>query len=879
MKQREMERGGVEPEEAAFAARRALGSLALARDRARDVWQPHALQGIGADVRLAARTLRSTPIVSIVAVLSLALGIGANTAIFSLVNSLLLRTLPVREPDRLVFIADSAARGMVYWSYPVWEQIRQRTELFESAGGWTPTRFNLAASGETEFVDGVWASGSYLDTLGVRATLGRVLSTEDDRPGGGAGGPVMVISYGFWQSRFGGTPDVIGRQLRLNGVPVSIVGVTPPDFFGADVGRRFGVMLPVGDEPLVNGPDSMLNGRAINLTIVGRLKPGQTRESATAALRAAQPAIRELTAPRGASASNGDPYLRDYLKSPFTLVPAATGHSIFRGRYVRPLVMILSAAGLVLLVACANVANLLLARAAARRHELSVRVALGASRWRLVRSLAAESVALAGMAAGLGMLIASWGSRLLVRQLSTQAGPVFLDLSLDWRLLAFAIAVAIATLLLFGIAPAIRASSVAPMEALKEHGRGTAGEARIGLAGGLVVAQVALSVVLVVAGGLFVQTFVSLVRRDPGFARDDVLLVLIDSRRAGVEPAQRIAVYGRVRDAVRAVPGVADAALSDLTPVNNIVFDPPVDVSGSGPLSPSERAVWGNVISRGWFSTFRIPLVAGRDLTEDDRVGAPPVAVVNQAFARKFLKGASPLDHTITLPAPMTEPSRNLPLRIVGVVADAVYVSLRESPQATMYLALEQHDEPFFVRALASVSLNVRSNSGSPARLTKSVVAAITSVNPQLAVTVRPLADQVNDSLARERVIAMLASFFGVLALMLAGLGLYGVTAYAVSRRRTEIGIRIALGAAPAGVIRLVLSRVAWLVGSGAVVGALVSLSASKLVVSLLYGVEPRDPATLLGAVVTLATVGAFAGWLPAWRASRIDPALVLREQ
>jgi putative ABC transport system permease protein len=420
---------------------------------------------------------------------------------------------------------------------------------------------------------------------------------------------------------------------------------------------------------------------------------------------------------------------------------------------------------------------------------------------------------------------------------------------------------------------------VAPMEALKAHGRGTAGEARIGLAGGLVVAQVALSVVLVVAGGVFVRTFASLVTRDPGFARNDVLLVLIESRRAGVDPAQRIAVYGRVREAVRAVPGVADAALSSLTPVSNIVFDPPIDVSGSGLLSRRERVVWGNVISPGWFNTFRIPLVAGRDLTQDDRVGAPAVAVVNQAFARKFLKGASPLGHTITLPAVMTEPSRNVPLRIVGVVADAVYASLRESPRATMYLPLERHDEPFFLRGLGSVSLNVRSKSGSPARLTKSVVAAIASVNPSLAVTVRPLADQVNDSLARERVLAMVAGFFGALALLLAGLGLYGVTAYAVSRRRTEIGIRMALGAAPARVLRLVLSRVAVLVGFGAVVGALVSLSASRLVVSLLYGVEPRDPATLIGAVITLATVGAFAGWLPAWRASRIDPALVLREQ
>jgi hypothetical protein len=289
--------------------------------------------------------------------------------------------------------------------------------------------------------------------------------------------------------------------------------------------------------------------------------------------------------------------------------------------------------------------------------------------------------------------------------------------------------------------------------------------------------------------------------------------------------------------------------------------------------------VFGNVISPGWFTTVGIPLVAGRDLTPDDRIGTSPVAVVNQAFARTFLNGASPIDHTITLPTLLTEPMSNRPLRIVGVVADAVYLSLRETPRATIHLPLDQHDEPYFVRALRAVSLNLRSDGGSAAALTKSVVAAIARVNPELAVTVRPLADQVNDSLARERVLAMLAGFFGVLGLLLAGLGLYGVTADAVTRRRTEIGVRIALGAPLMSVISLVLSRVAALVGSGAIIGALVSLVASRLVGSVLYGVEPRDPATLVGALVMLATVGAFAGWLPAWRASRIDPALVLREQ
>jgi len=388
------------------------------------------------------------------------------------------------------------------------------------------------------------------------------------------------------------------------------------------------------------------------------------------------------------------------------------------------------------------------------------------------------------------------------------------------------------------------------------------------------VAQVALSLVLVTMAGLFIQTLSSLVHRDLGFARDELLVILIESQRALDDPRQRVPMYQRVREAVRAVPGVSDAALSNLTPLADLVFDPPIDVSGSGPWSPRERSTYAYLITPGWFSTFGTALVAGRDFDDTDRVGAPLVAIVNQAFARKFLKGASPLDHTITLPAVMYAPAPASGLRIVGLVGDAVYANVRESPQPTMYLALAQHD----MRGRGSVSLNVRATHGSPALLARSVIAAIASVNPRLAVTVHPLTKQIGDSLARERVIAMLAGFFGALALLLAGLGLYGVTSYAVSRRRTEIGIRLALGAAPGGVVRLVLSRVTRLVGAGILVGAAVSLWASKFVATLLYGLEPRDPVTLIVAAVALGTVGAAAGWLPAYRASRIDPADILRD-
>jgi len=524
------------------------------------------------------------------------------------------------------------------------------------------------------------------------------------------------------------------------------------------------------------------------------------------------------------------------------------------------------------------VANLLLARATARRHELSVRVALGASRWRLVRQLLVESAALAIIAAASGVLCASWAGDALVGQLSTQLAPIFLDLSIDWRLLAFAIGLAAAVIVVVGVLPAIRASAVAPLDGLKEHGRGTDPGGRGRFPDALVVAQIALSVVLVVAAGLFAHTLRSLATRDVGFARDRVLLARVDSRQAVRDPLDRIALYERVRTAVHDTPGVEYVAVSSMTPVSNLVMDPPIYVSGGRDLPLAERRVYSNTITADWFRAYGIPLIAGRELTESDRAGSEPVAVVNQAFAARFLDGANPIDHFITLPGVLVQPQPNIPVRIVGVVANAVYVSLREAPQATMYLPIVQHNVAAFVRNLGTVNLNIAANAGPPAVLAKRVAASIERVNPQLTVTFRSLEDQLNDSLGRERVMATLAGFFGAVALVLAAIGLYGVTAYAVARRRLEIGIRMALGAAPAGVVRLVLSRVSMLVAVGVAAGLGISLWASTVVASLLFGLAPRDPLTMMSAVTLLAAIGCFAGWLPAYRASRIDPAEVLRE-
>jgi predicted permease len=820
------------------------------------------------DLRDAFRALKATPIVTVVAILSLALGIGANTAIFSILDTLMLRTLPVREPQQLGLLGVQDTRRNTSWTNPIWEQVRERQALFGGAFAWSGARFNLAQGGPTELVDGMWASGGMFDVLGVPAILGRMFTTADDRRGGGPDGPVAVISYNFWQRRFGGAADTIGRSLTVERVPFIIVGVAPPDFFGVDVGRTFDVAIPIGTEPLIRGKESSLDRRSnwwLNIMI--RARPGQSLEAAEAAMRGITPQIREATMPQDWRPQDK----QDYLKEGFAVLGAANGSSGLRGRYRLPLTAMMVVVGLVLLIACANIANLLLARATARRHELSVRVALGASRMRIARQLLSESLLLSITGALVGLLFASWGSRLLVRQLSTSTTNVFLDLSLDWRVLGFTAAVAIATAVLFGMVPALRGMRVQPNEALKAQGRGVVGDGRLGLGNVLVILQVALSLVLIVAAGLFVRTFSSLANLSLGFDREPVLVASVNAQRAQLEPADRPELFRRLLEAASGVPGVGSAALSAVTPVSGSTWNNRIELPDGPDLPEKERISYINLVSADWFRTYGTPMLAGRDFTSADKTGSQPVAIVNEAFAKKFTYGRNPIGRRVRQPGYGIEPTTDR--EIVGYVKDAVYRSLREPVPPTLYVPYRQHPSP-----PSFMSVSVRASGGPAALLTKSLAAALTPVHGDIAITFRPLSDQVNSALTQERIVAMLSGFFGALALLLSALGLYGVTSYAVSRRRTEIGIRMALGAAPAGVIRLVLRRVVMLVGLGVVLGSAVSLWAAHLVSTLLFGLQPRDPMTLAGSIAVLGAIGAIAGWLPARRASRIDPARVLRE-
>jgi predicted permease len=855
----------------AEARRRALasfGGLDQAKEYCRDARGTRWLDDIAQDLAYGVRVLRRSPTFTVVAVLSLALGIGANTAIFTLVNGLLLRSLPVREPERLVMLQHGS------WTYPIWEQIRDRqTQLFDGAVAWHHQRFDLAQGGAAEPVDGLMVSGSFFGVLGVPAVLGRAITPADEDPRTAGDGPVAVISHSFWQRRFGGATGVLGQALVLDRVPFTIVGVIAPEFTGPTAGRNFEVATTLAAIDLVEPQErgSLLLARSMWwLDIAARLKPSQTPEQATAALRAVQPQIREATLPPRWRPED----LKRYLGEGLTLVPAATGASNLRRRYERPLLVLMAVVGLVLLVACANIANLLLARADGRRHELTVRLAIGASRLRIARQLLTESLLLASLGAALGLAFAHWGSRLLVRQLETGGETVFVHLGLDWRVLAFTAGVAVATALLFGTAPAFRAGRVEPQAALREQGRTLAGDRRRGLGSPLVVAQVALSLVIVVGAALFLRTFTALAARDLGFDRDRVLLVSLDVRRTAPKPEQMVALAERMLEAASVVPGVERAAASTVTPVSHMQWNDTYELpdSSGSELSEQERTIWVNAVTPGHFATYGTPLLAGRDVEQTDRLGAPDVVVVNQAFARKYTNGQSPLGHVVReIERPGRKPRS---YTVVGVVADAVYDAPREEMPPTLYLAMAQAvaDLP------PDVNISVRAQAGSSTLLIRGVAAAIAQVDREASLRFRPLAAQIASDFVRERLLAMLSGFFGALALVVAGIGLYGMTSYAVGRRRTEIGIRMALGADAAGVVRLVLGRVAMLLGLGVGIGTLISLWASRFVGSLLYGVGPRDPISLIAAAAVLTAIGALAAWLPARQAARIDPAQVLRE-
>jgi putative ABC transport system permease protein len=825
------------------------------------------------DIRHSLRALTNAKAFTAIAVLSLGLGIGANTAIFSIVDALMLKSLPVTAPERLVQLGfDGQGPQAVMFSNPLWEALRDRQQVFDGLFAFTGAGFDESTGGQRRGLQGLWVSGQFFDTLGVKSWIGRLLTPADDKRGGGPDGAVAVLSYPFWVSRYNASPDVLGRAITLNGVPFTIVGVTPPGFFGIEVGSSFNVAVTYGTEPLVRGRDSAMDRRNTYwLRIIGRMKPGQTAEAAQAQLQALLPGLREATMPQNVQAADRD----KYLKLPFSLTPASTGTSYLRRQYRAALFTISAVVGLVLLIACANLANLLLARATARQKEFAVRLALGASRPRLVRQLLIESLLIAIGGAGVGLLLAKWSSALLVRELtpSTRATfPAILDLTLDWRVLAFTIAAAVVTALLFGLAPAFRSTDLSAGALMKSTTRSVAsGWTRFNLEKGLIAAQIALSLVLVFGATLFVRSFTSLATLNPGFARSGVLLVDINLRRTNIPPESRPAMYDRLMEAQRRIPGVQSLGAGWLTPIGGMIADDAIEVAGFEGASEQERAIHMNMVSPGYLETLGIALHAGRDFDTHDSATSLPVAIVNETLARKFFKGRSPIGEHF---GQRTHGADSLRIvEIVGVVQDSKYESLRETIPPTAYMPLAQDT------ASANTIVYAVRTAGEPNALIQPLSRAIASVNKDITFDFSTLAQQVDDSLIQERMLAMLAGFFGVLALLVAGVGLYGVMWLAMTRRRGEIGIRLALGAQPSTLIRMVLREAAIVTAAGFAAGAIIAIVTGRLVTRLLFGLTSTDVTTWLAAIALLGTVAALASYLPARRAARVDPMIALRDE
>ncbi len=828
------------------------------------------MQTFGRDLRHAVRTLRKSPVFTAVAVLSLALGIGANTAIFELLDAVRLRSLPVPNPEQLAEVRVSNSPGGMGISHgfnaritnPLWEQIRDRQQSLRGAFAFGSDYMRLGRGAQATTAHVMWVSGSFFPVLEVPALRGRVLSPEDDRRG--CGSPAAVVSYNFWQSHFGGSDSAIGSTLILQDQPFQVVGVTPPSFFGPEVGRDFGLAVPLCSQALW---DNSLDRRDVWwLTVMGRLQPGWTLERATAQLSAISPGLMEATTPSGYGSGSRERYQKLRLAA----YPAGNGISSLRQSYDSPLWLLLAITGLVLLIACANLANLILARAGARGREIALRLALGASRSRLVSQLCSESIVLAAAGTLLGAALAGILGRAIVSFVQGDANRLQLDLAMDWRILVFMAAVAVVTCLLCGLAPALRSSRLDPAAVIKSAGRGlTAGRERFWFQRLLVVAQVSVSLVLVVGALLFVRSFHNLATLDPGFRTKGILFAFVDLSRLHL-PVERREPYQReLLDRIRALPQVEAAGTTTNTLLNGSSWTLGIGMKGLDPTRDSwSKVTW---VSPGYLKTMEIALLAGRDFDARDTRTSPKSIIVNQAFVRDYLGGADPIGKTVRTMAEPNYPETEY--TIVGVVRDTKYSQLRDPMPPSSFIPASQ-----IPNVGEGMNVVIRT-SGSMSAVISSVRQAITAASSNSETGFVVFEDQIRQGLVRERLMAALSGFFGALAAILAAIGLYGVISYMVLQRRNEIGIRLALGATRGQVLALVFRNSGTVLAVGIAIGAVASLAAARSAASLLYGLQPDDPSTLIMAAIGLTLIALLASYLPARSASRVDPMVALRDE
>jgi predicted permease len=832
------------------------------------------------DLRYALRQLRKSPGFTLVAVLTLALGIGANTGIFTLVNAVLLKSLPVPDPEQLFLVrmSDRLAENTRF-SYPQFRDMRAALPQSASvaAMAWPSDFYTNFGGSQPEMAKGQLVSGNYFQTLDTYPALGRLFAVDDDRVVGGS--PVAVISYGCWQRRFGADRQVVGRKIVVNGMPLEIVGVAAPGFFGTRAGMAPEFWLPttmqsavhyaqhysqteaaVFDQPWIPQQDISW------LQFIIRVKSPQALPQANAALN--QVFRQEL---EHAALNLTDPQERQaFLRARLELEPGGRGLPTLRQSFSRSLTVLMGTVGLVLLIACANLANLLLARAAAREREIAVRLSLGATRARLARQLLTECVLLSGFSTVLGIGVAYWCSAVLPKWASSGGTPIPLNLAPDARLLFFSTAIALLTGILFGLAPAVQGTRVEPVQALKASARGFSAGGGIGsgwsLKQMLVTSQVALSLVLLVGAGLFLRTLRNFSALDPGFDRAHILTVWLDTHMGGYKQQQLSSLYQRLIERVETIPGVRSASLASCGLAIGCGDSSDIYLPGI-PHTNGETDAQERRVSQQFFDTVGIPLVEGRDFATTDNEKTPAVTIVNQTFVREFLKDKDPIGQYFGYDA-----ANDHRFQIVGVVKDARVNDIRESAPPMIYHSIAQD-------VIDAESLDVRTVAN-PSQLISQVRQAVRNVDPNLPIGgIVTLAEQVSSNLAQQRLIARLTTVFGALALGLACLGLYGVMSYTVARRTSELGIRLALGSTRSRVLWVVLRESLIVIGAGILVGAGLSLAATRLVSSMLFGLNPHDPLTLVAATVLLSLVSVASGALPAWRAVHMDPTEALRAE
>ena len=833
------------------------------------------MTSILADLRLAVRGLRRSPLFALVAILSLALGIGANTAIFTLIDQMLLRKLPVAEPERLVMLYQQGSHngsnmGSRMHSYPLYQDLQQKAEPLQEVLCRRLVPASVSVDNQTERVDAEMVSGNFFTMLGVKPALGRVFSSEeDDRIY--RGHPVVVLGYDYWVNRFARDPGVIGKTIRVNNYPMTIVGVSARGFAGLDPAQAPQIRVPILMKPVMV-PDwewvHFDDRRTRWVQVFGRLKSGYTLASAAAPLQGLFMQVRnyEMTLP---AAKDWSQYSRDrFMQGKLLVEAAAMGYSGLRNDFSTALMVLMCMVGLVLLIACANVANLLIARAFARQREIAVRLSLGASRGRLVQQLLVESLALSFAGAVMGVFLSVVLTRSLLSLVPSGSSPILISARPDLRILAFTLILTSLTGVIFGLVPALRASRVDLWETLKVTvGSITGGSGSLFLRKGLVTAQVALSFLLLFGAGLFVRSLQNLQKTDTGVALDNLVAFQLSPALSDYDTPRAMALYQQLQERLRSSPGVKSAAFAAVPILSGDEWDSSTSVEGHRPADGEDMQAFMNALSPGYFETMQIPILEGRDFKIGDAKDNSKVAIVNRRFAEHFFKGGSAVGKHL---GRGVGPKTTMDVEIIGVVADSLYEGPREGIRRQVFV-------PNWGKNSAVFYVRTRNASASAYGLIRNEVKQLDSAMPVYGL--KTVESQLDETLLTDRLIALLSAGFGVLATLLASIGLYGVMAFAVARRRKELGIRLALGAQPWFVIWLVMREVLLLLSIGLGVGLPAALALGRYVSSQLYGIEGHDPGVAITTIVLLAVVSAAAGLIPAHRASRIDPILALRHE